>query len=491
MTAVEDKGPTFGMRHMQTLLLFLNIVVVYISRLNIGVAVVAMTNAETTNPDFPEFDWSEKQISYILSSFYWGYVFTQFPGGALSKRFGAKITMGLATFFSAILSAVTPVSVTWGGWKAFCVIRGLQGIFQGMLFPCIHEHLAKWSPLQERNRLGALSHTGIECGTVLALGITGLIAGGPMGWPGISYVSAALCFAWCLLWFVFAANNATESRFIKEAEKSYIESSLEHADDFHKKKIPIPWKAIWLSVPFNALLLARCAEGWGLATLQAQIPSYLNGVLDMEIKSNALFSALPFLAMWVMSYVYLISADILQRRKILTLSAIRKTMNSFAFWIPAVGLVAIGFLDSDSKTWAIILMTLSVGVNSGATIGSSLNSIDLSPNHAGILMGIVNTIANFMPLFSPLVVGVIVTDSSNRTQWQIVFAISAVVFFVGNLVYIIWGTAVSQPWDAEDYLMPKDAESSSKANDNNQSASGYTNKALEITDNSEDGVKEN
>ncbi|XP_073844830.1 putative inorganic phosphate cotransporter isoform X2 [Musca autumnalis] len=448
------------MRHMQAFLIFLNITVVYIGRLNIGVAVVAMTNAETTNPDFPEFDWDEKEISYILSSFYWGYVITQFPGGALCKLFGAKLTMGLSTLLSGVLSAVTPVAVTWGGWQAFCAIRVIQGLFQGMLFPCIHEHLAKWSPLQERNRLGSLSHTGIECGTVLALGITGLIAEGSMGWPGISYVSGGLCFVWCILWFVFANNNATESRFIKEAEKNYIESSMEHADDFHKKKIPVPWKAIFLSIPFNALLVARCSEAWGLATLQAQIPSYLHGVLNMEIKSNALFSALPFLAMWAMSYVYVLSSDILQRKKILTLSAIRKTINSIAFWIPAVGLIIIGFLNEGNKNWAIALMTISVGVNSGATIGSSLNTIDLSPNHAGIVMGIVNTIANFMPLISPLVVGVIVTDSSNRTQWQIVFAISAIIFFFGNLLYIIWGTAVSQPWDAEDFLSPKDAETS-------------------------------
>ncbi|XP_005176578.2 putative inorganic phosphate cotransporter [Musca domestica] len=462
MTIVEvDKGPTLGMRHVQALLIFLNIVVVYISRLNIGVAVVAMTNAETTNPNFAEFDWNEKEISYILSSFYWGYVFTQFPGGALCKLFGAKLTMGLSTFFSAVLSAATPAAVTWGGWQAFCAIRVIQGLFQGMLFPCIHEHLAKWSPLQERNRLGALSHTGIECGTVLAMAITGLIAEGPLGWPGISYVSAGLCFAWCIFWFIFSDNNATESRFIKETEKNYIESSMEHAEDFHKKKIPIPWKAIFLSIPFNALLVARCAEGWGLATLQAQIPSYLHGVLGMEIKSNALYSALPFLAMWAMSYVYVLTADILQRKKILTLSAIRKIINSCAFWIPAVGLIAIGFLDEGKKTLAIVLMTISVGVNSGATIGSSLNTIDLSPNHAGILMGIVNTIANFMPLISPLVVGVIVTDSSNRTEWQVVFAISSIIFFVGNLIYIIWGTAVAQPWDAEDFLLPKDAETSS------------------------------
>ncbi|TMW41131.1 hypothetical protein DOY81_013789, partial [Sarcophaga bullata] len=54
--------PMLGMRHMQAFLIFLNITVIYVSRLNIAVAVVAMTNAETTNPDFEEFDWTNEQI---------------------------------------------------------------------------------------------------------------------------------------------------------------------------------------------------------------------------------------------------------------------------------------------------------------------------------------------------------------------------------------------------------------------------------------------
>ena len=39
--------------HLQVLLLFLAIVVNYVSKFNAGVAVVAMTDAATTNPDFP------------------------------------------------------------------------------------------------------------------------------------------------------------------------------------------------------------------------------------------------------------------------------------------------------------------------------------------------------------------------------------------------------------------------------------------------------
>jgi len=40
---------------------------------------------------------------------------------------------------------------------------------------------------------------------------------------------------------------------------------------------------------------------------------------------------------------------------------------------------------------------------------------------------------------------------------------TAVVFFIGNLVYLIWGTTDQQAWDAEDYLQAKDPESESNA----------------------------
>lgn len=33
-----------------------------------------------------------------------------------------------------------------------------------------------------------------------------------------------------------------------------------------------------------------------------------------------------------------------------------------------------------------------------------------------------------------------------------VFIIAAVIFFVGNLIYIIFGQMVNQPWNAADYL---------------------------------------
>ncbi|CAD7015103.1 unnamed protein product [Ceratitis capitata] len=456
------KGPRFGVRHIQTLLLFLCITVAYLGRLNISVAIVAMTNAASTNPNFQEFDWTEKEKNYIISCFYWTYVVAQFPGGYLSRRFGAKILTGICLFGSAVCSLLTPFLVPWGGWQVFCAIRIMQGLFQAPIFPAIHQHIAKWSPADERNILGALTYSGVDCGTVLAMLVSGLIASSTLGWPGISYISAGLGLSWCVLWFILAANDPPSSRFITKAEFVYIEASMKRDDDFHKKKIPVPWLAMFTSVPFLALLVVRCAETWGFSTIQSQIPSYMNGVLHMNIKNNAFFSALPYIARWIMSYTYLYFGNMAVRKGWLTLTVMRKIANTMALWLPALIMIGVGFLDDRNKSLAIALMVMNVGFNGGATVGCVLSTIDLSPNHAGVVMGITNPVANVVPLITPLVVGVIVTDVQNRSEWQIVFIIAAVIFFVGNLIFVLFGSAETQPWDDPDFLRKDNVEETIK-----------------------------
>ncbi|XP_050324865.1 putative inorganic phosphate cotransporter [Bactrocera neohumeralis] len=459
LQATKMKLPCFGQRHVQIFLLFTSIIVNYVAKFNAGVAVVAMTDAATTNPNFPEYKWSDMEKSYILSSFFWGNFITQFPGGYLCRRLGAKRTMFISTLGSSLFALLPPLCVNWGGWSIYCGIRIVQGLFQGFLFPCLHAHLAAWCPVSERNRLGALANTGIECGTLLSMFLSGLIAASSIGWPGLFYVSGALGLVWCVAWLLLAANKPAESQFITKAELDYIEASQnvtkKTESDEVVQKIPVPWHAILTSLPFWALVVARSAHSWGFSTLQAELPSYMKGVLNMDMKSNAFYSALPYLAMWCMSYVYLIVSDVLLNRKIASLTAIRKTFNTFAFWIPATGLICIGLLGEEQKNFAIVLMTVSVGSNAGATIGSALNTIDLSPNHAGILMGIVNSAANVIPILTPLLVGVLVKDEHNRVQWQLVFIIAAVVFASGNLFYLIFGKMDLQAWDDKDYLSKK------------------------------------
>ncbi|XP_055919423.1 putative inorganic phosphate cotransporter [Eupeodes corollae] len=453
----QVRGPLLGARHLQTFLLFLAIVVNYASRLNISVSLVAMTDSKTTNPNFHEFDWNEKEKSYILSSFFWGYTLFQLPGGYAARRIGVKKTVLIGTFTNSMAGLLVPYCVFWGGWKIFCAIRVLQGMSQGILFPCVYQHLAKWSPVEERNRLGVLSHSGIECGTIMAMYVTGMVAASDMGWPGIAYVFCGSGLVFSLIWLIFAENTPAEAKLIADAERNYILTSQESLDDSQnvKKNIPIPWKALLTSGPLISLALARVCDTWGYVTMQAQIPAYLHGVLKMDISNNALFSALPFVTMWGLSFIYMISADIVLNNKWTSLLVVRKTINTIAMWGPAALLIAIGFLNENQRALAITFITLNVGLNGGHIIGCLMNQIDLSPNHAGILMGLLNTLAGIVSVVCPLVVGIIVQDETDRFQWLIVFWITAGLFFVGNLQFLFFAQTKAQPWNDEDFMNKK------------------------------------
>lgn len=57
-----------------------------------------------------EFDWDETLQGLILGSFFWGYAFTNIPGGRAAEYLGGKLVFGLGIVASAFLTLVTPVS---------------------------------------------------------------------------------------------------------------------------------------------------------------------------------------------------------------------------------------------------------------------------------------------------------------------------------------------------------------------------------------------
>ncbi|XP_005176575.1 putative inorganic phosphate cotransporter [Musca domestica] len=464
-----SKGPVIGQRHVQTLLLFGFAAINYMTRYSASISLVAMTNSSTTNPNFPQYNWNESEKSYILSSFFWGYLFTQLFAGYYCKRFGEKVTLFTAIFGSSLVGLILPITLKFGDWQIFCAVRVVQGVFQGLDLSGAYALLANWCPVEERNRLGALAFSGNECGTLMAMLLSGLIAISALGWPGISYIFCGIGLIWCLLWIIFGASSPNTSKFISLEEKTYIQISKKETVEGSKKSIPIPWKAILLSPAFWALIVARCSEAWSFTAVQAALPEYMNGVFCMDMKNNTLYSALPYILLWVMSYVYLILADLLINYKILSLNALRKTFNSIAFWIPAICLIGIGFLKPHQQIIAGILMIVIVGINAGNMIGSGLNVIDLSPNHTDILMSILNAAGSIMPMLNPLVMAAVVHDDSDDRQWQILFIICALIYFVGNIIYLIWGSTDAQPWNDPNFLLPKCRDDIECSSDEQQS----------------------
>uniref|UniRef100_A0A1I8Q5Y1 Putative inorganic phosphate cotransporter n=1 Tax=Stomoxys calcitrans TaxID=35570 RepID=A0A1I8Q5Y1_STOCA len=447
------QGPRFGVRHVQCILAFCGLAVAYALRVNLSVAIVAMTDRNATNPNFEEFDWDEGVKSYLLSSFFWGYVVTQVPGGYLSHKYGAKYTFFFGVLFCSILAILTPLAAEIGDWPLLIALRSVQGLCQGMIFPSTHTFLAKWAPAEERGRLVSYCYSGSQFGTVVMLSISGYIASSWMGWPSIFYVSGLAGMMWCFIWYFYSASTPAQHPTITTQERRYIESSghgrrpsdAGRSENLHLKT---PWLKILSSLPFWTLLIVHCANNWGFWTLLTEIPTFLKNILGLDIRHNGPLSALPYLAMTLLSYGFICIADIMNRTSVMPLAFSRKLFNTIGMWIPMIALMGLGYITTgESTVLAIALLTIAVGANAATYLGFQVNHIDLSPNFAGTLMGITNCAANVMSIIAPLTVGLIVTDETNPLQWRIVFYITAAFYFLGNLMFLIFGRTSPRAWN--------------------------------------------
>lgn len=360
----------------------------------------------------------------------------------MARKFGGKVILFYGNTVCSLLTILTPLCASWGDWQLLCALRVIQGLSQGFLFPSTHTILSKWAPVEERGTLGTYSYSGTQFGTVVMLATSGIIASSKMGWPGIFYISGCVGLLWSLAWFIWGASTPAEYKTISIEEKKYIETSpnvttaipspssassssesspgasgeemsyvgKKTGDEQKDGKLPTPWSKFLTSGPFLVLILVHCTHNWGFWTLLTEIPSYMKNILGMDIKSNALLSALPYTAMFLLCFVFSTIQSTLSRRQCLPLSVSRKLFNSIGHWIPMVTLIALGYVNADQINLAIILLTITVGINGSTYLGFQVNHIDLSPNFAGVLMGITNCCANIMSIIAPLIVGFIVSN---------------------------------------------------------------------------------
>lgn len=94
----DDKIPYFlKKRYLVVFLAFLGFVNLYTMRVNLSIAIVAMTENRTIeNPDGSTtveqyFDWSTKERGFALAAFFYGYITTQFVGGYVAAKFGGSL----------------------------------------------------------------------------------------------------------------------------------------------------------------------------------------------------------------------------------------------------------------------------------------------------------------------------------------------------------------------------------------------------------------
>ncbi|KYQ60191.1 Putative inorganic phosphate cotransporter [Trachymyrmex zeteki] len=435
----------FGYRHGQVGLMGLGFFCCYAIRVTTSVTLEAMTNAASANPNFEEFHWEESVKHIILSSFFWGYTITQIPASILTQRWTAQGLFSVTLVISGLLTLATPMAAHYGGWQMVIACRIICGLVQGAVLPCLHTLLSRWSPPEERGRLSTFVYSGGWIGNVVCLLSTGFLAASSIGWPSCFYVWGSLGVLSGICFYLFGQDSPSEHPKISLDEKKYIEMSLGVTEI--NEKPSTPWKSILGSLSVWALLMAQCGQSWGFWMLLTEIPSYMSSIMRFDIKKNGMMTALPYLSAWLISFLISYISDLCIRKRIVTTKMSRKICNTIGHWVPAAALVGLGYVRQDQPELAVSILVIAVSCNAAAFCGHNINHMDLSPNFAGPLMGFTNTIASACGILAPLIAGVIIKDSTNILQWRSVFFLSAGIYTVGNLVFILFGTSDVQKWN--------------------------------------------
>ncbi|XP_054270084.1 putative inorganic phosphate cotransporter [Macrosteles quadrilineatus] len=456
-----------GVRHLQVLLLFLCMMFAYIIRVNISLAIVAITRDldDTDNGNGAIYDWSTSTKSVILSAFFWGYLVMNLPAAVIGHKVNNKHLLGWSFAVASILSILTPPLMHLApkySHVIMVVIRICQGLSQGFMMPMVHGLLSRWGPPRERARFATFVLVGLNFGSMLVLACSGLLASTPWGWPSIFYFSGGLGLVWVILWMLLGGNSPESHSFISDEERDYILKSLPGtAREGVSSQMVIPWKQIWKSGPVWAVTLAHMGQNWGVWTILTEIPTYFSEALDVNLQNDGLITAFPFLLMWIVSFPLSYLADQLIIRGYTSVTASRKIWNSVAHWGGGAALLGMAFAGKNS-TLAFTLYTISITLNCCVYMGFNVNHLDLSPNFARILMGISNGSANITAIIAPLFVGAVIKDESKIDNWRIVFVCSAFAFFLANAVFLYLGSGELQPWNDTDSGASLDPESKSR-----------------------------
>jgi len=408
------------------LLLFTCNVLLYINRTNISVAVVFMYS-------------DPKDQGQVLSGFFWGYLVSQVVGGRIAQVAGGKMVLmaGVALWSVATLLPLVCTSV-----PLIFAARVVVGIAEGVNYPAQAALCTRWIPQHMMSRAWGLLTAGEAIGTIIAFGGCPLLVKS-FGWQAIFLVSSLLSVCW-LAFFTVLASSSPEIKpsigQISASELEYIKATRGcNGQHNTTSRSHLSFKQIATSVPFIATVFTHCCYNYCGYLALSWIPHYFKDKFHVDANALAVTAVVPYILMGIVGPVGGWVADSLMHYGF-SRTVVRKGMNSLGMFAQAVfffGLCGLGRTDEDLK-WAMIYLTLAIGLGGFVASGHWVSYLDLSPQHGMILLGIGNSFATIPGIVGQVITGWILKNHPNN--WSFIFSIVAIVDVCGALAFLLGGT---------------------------------------------------
>ncbi len=417
MTGAGSKR--WGRRHLLIALCVLAVIIGYTDRVNISVASVAMR---------AEFGWTQTTKGFVLSAFFVGYISFLYVGGWLSTRFGGKRVLAVAVTTWSICTLLTPLAAA-ESLPLLIAVRIAMGVGEAAIFPATYELFGRWVPAAERTGAVAALFSGISIGTVVGLAATAWITA-RYGWPMAFYGFGVLGLVWVAVWLVSVSNDHATDVRLSPDERHLIEQACSGGN----ASGPIPWRQVLAEPAVRAVIITHFCTTWSLYMFLTWLPSYLSDVQGLTVAKSGFFSAAPWIAMCVMTYLAAAISGVMIRRGV-SLTTARKVMQAVGLLGSAALLVLTSHVHTPSM--ALGLLCGAAGALGFAWSGYAPNLIDLAPRHSAMLGALSNTVATIPGIVAVSITGWLVDVTGTYTA---AFVLTGAVGAIGALVFVRFGS---------------------------------------------------
>ncbi len=423
-TATRTANPASKARFLIAVMLFITVVINYVDRANLSIAMPAISG---------EMDLTKAQQGLLLSAFGWTYAALQLPGGWLVDRIPPRVLYPVCL---VLWSLATVLMGIIGGFVALIVLRLMVGTFEAPAYPINNRVATAWFPERERATTIGFYTSGQFIGLALLTPVLSWLQA-VTSWHWVFIATGAIGISWAAVWYLLY-REPRESR-ANDAEIALITDGggLVDLADRRTSRAAITRADV-------ATVLGR-RKLWGLYLGQfcltstlwfflTWFPTYLVEYRDMDYIKSGFLASLPFIAALVGVLVSGVFSDFLLRRGA-SLGAARKGPIITGLLLTTAML---GANYTDSTALVIAFLSIAFFGNGLASITWSLVSALAPIRLIGLTGGMFNFIGNLSSIATPIIIGLIVTDTSFAPGFAYMTVITALgiasyVFLVGRV----------------------------------------------------------
>jgi MFS family permease len=414
LATVEVDSLWSGKRFYIAALLFLNLFINFMHRINLSVAAPAIAR---------DFGWDAGKMGLLFSSYQWTYCLFLLLWGWMSDRVGTRWINGLSVAIWSVAGILTGVATSFGGMLA---TRLALGGGEAASFPTSGKVVRQWFPPKERGLATAIFNAGTFAGPAFSAPLVAWLLV-KEGWRVSFMITGSLGFVWVFLWLKFF-RTPSECSWLPEDERNYILAQTDSQAKTAKPPKGTLFRLMGRRTMWGLFLTQGCCA-YTMLLFLFWLPSYLVQSRHMSLVKASWFTSIPYVVAVVLGLLIGKFSD-----SVLTREAIKqgKRRTLLIVFILLSGVVLLTNMVANQYVLLLLISISLACISSALSLNIALtNDLVWNPEMVGIAIGFLILGGNIFGSFVPIATGYIVKWTGS---FDLAFYLAGFLLFVAALI---------------------------------------------------------